>query len=284
MNRRHRFFYPFVALALLAGCIPGEERTARFERKWPATAVNRLEIQEVNGTITVEGNSPGEITLVATVRSRGVEPKPREENQGFFKTELNGDTLVIGTRHRRHHGIQFHLFKRDDVRVDYELRVPPTVALELNTVNGRIATRGIAGEMKATTVNGEVDIEATGSNEVAAKAINGRVQAKFLNDFHGARLTTINGRVIAVLPPTASFLGDFTQVNGDFEAAFPLNIHSHPGSRRVSGEVNGGRYSLKITTVNGDIKIDNGPPPVPPPPAVPEVPPAPPARPSVPRT
>jgi len=55
-----------------------------------------------------------------------------------------------------------------------------------------------------------------------------------------------------------SFSGDFSQVNGDVEAAFPLNIHSHPGSRRVSGEVNGGRYALRITTVNGDIKVDTG--------------------------
>jgi len=64
--------------------------------------------------------------------------------------------------------------------------------------------------------------------------------------------------VTAVLPASASFSGDFSQVNGDVEAAFPLNIHSHPGSRRVSGEVNGGRYSLRITTVNGDIKVDTG--------------------------
>ncbi|HEX9502617.1 MAG TPA: DUF4097 family beta strand repeat-containing protein, partial [Thermoanaerobaculia bacterium] len=122
---------------------------------------------------------------------------------------------------------------------------------------------------------GEVDIEATGLNEVAAKTVNGRVQARFLEDFHGARLGTVNGRVVAILPASASFLGDFTQVNGDFEAAFPLNIHSHPGSRRVSGDVNGGRYALKITTVNGDIKIDNAAPPVPPAP----VPPPPPAKP-----
>ena len=85
----------------------------------------------------------------------------------------------------------------------------------------------------------------------------------------------------ARLPPTASFLGDFTQVNGDFEAAFPLNIHSHPGSRRVSGEVNGGRYTLKISTVNGDITIDNVAPPAAP--LAPPAPPAPPA-PGVPRT
>ncbi len=77
-----------------------------------------------------------------------------------------------------------------------------------------------------------------------------------------------------MLPPSASFTGDFTQVNGDVEAAFPLNIHSHPGSRRVSGEVNGGRYSLHIVTVNGDIKVENG--------GVPPAPPAPPALPAPP--
>jgi len=51
-------------------------------------------------------------------------------------------------------------------------------------------------------------------------------------------------------------------MNGDFEAAFPLNIHSHPGSRRVSGEVNGGRHDLRIVTVNGDINIESTPPTV----------------------
>ena len=86
--------------------------------------------------------------------------------------------------------------------------------------------------------------------------------------------------MVAILPPSASFTGDFTQVNGDFEAAFPLNIHSHPGSRRVSGDVNGGRYALKISTVNGDIKIDNTPPP----PPTPATPPPPAAPASTPRT
>ena len=108
------------------------------------------------------------------------------------------------------------------------------------------------------------------------RSVNGRISAHFMKDFHGASFKTVNGRVVAVLPPNASFTGDFTQVNGDVEAAFPLSIHSHPGSRRVSGEVNGGRYSLHITTVNGDIKVENGGPVVPPTPP----PPAPPASPS----
>jgi hypothetical protein len=251
--------------------VPLEQHTARFEKKWPATTVTRLNIREIDGTISVDGNSPGEVSMVAAIHARGVRPDPKKDYQGYFLTELDGGTLTIRTPHE--HGVHFGWGR--DVRIDYELRVPPSVALELRTVNGRIETRAIAGQTAASTVNGEVDIEATGSNEVAAKTVNGRVQARFLDDFHGARLGTVNGRVIAILPPSASFLGDFTQVNGDFEAAFPLNIHSHPGSRRVSGDVNGGRYALKITTVNGDIKIDNTAPPIPPAP----VPPPPPAKP-----
>jgi len=134
----------------------------------------------------------------------------------------------------------------------------------------------VDGETRATTVNGVVEIETAGTNEVEARAVNGIIRAHFLKDFHGASFKTVNGRVVAVLPPSASFTGDFTQINGDVEAAFPLNIHSHPGSRRVSGEVNGGRYSLRITTVNGDIKLENGGPAAPAPPAPPPAaPPAP---------
>ncbi len=274
MNSHSPVVYSLLAVSLAAGCVPLEERTAHFEKKWPAT-VSRLEVREVNGTISVDGNSPGEISMIAVVHARGVRPNPKEEYQGYFRTDFSGDTLTIRSKSDR--GVHFGWGR--DVRVDYELHVPPSVALQLRTVNGRIETHSIAGETSATTVNGEVDLECTGSNEVAARTVNGRVSAKFLNDFHGAHLGTVNGRVVAILPPNASFMGDFTQVNGDFEAAFPLNIHSHPASRRVSGDINGGRYALKITTVNGDIKVDNVAPPSPSPP-----PPAPPASGAIPRT
>ena len=273
---RRQFLVSLAAVAALATCVPLEERTAHFETKWPITNVTNLEVTEINGTVKVDGDSPNEIRMTATVRARGVHPHPNEPYEGYLRAELDGDTLSIRTHSE--HGMHFSFGR--EVRVDYELHVPPQVALRVVTVNGRITTRGIAGETSARTVNGAMDIEATGSNEVSARSVNGRIQAKFLSDFHGAKLGTVNGRVTAILPPTASFLGDFSQVNGDFEAAFPLNIHSHPGARRVSGEVNGGKYPLKISTVNGDITIDSGLPPPPPPPA----PPTPPAIPSVPRT
>jgi len=258
---------------MLVACVAGERRELTINRTWTADGIHRVHVNEVNGSVNVEAGNSNEITLVAHVRAYE-KPKEKEENQGYFKTEVNGDTLDIGRQ--SHHRIQFiGINFGDDVTVDYSLRVPPALELELKTVNGRIATHAIDGATTAKSVNGEINLENAGSSEVEAGTVNGRVMAKFVRDFQGARLKTVNGRVVAVLPPTASFACDLSQVNGDFEASFPLSIHSHPGSRRVSGDVNGGKYELRISTVNGDIRLENGVPPVPPAPGVQPVPPAP---------
>jgi hypothetical protein len=254
----------------------GEQHSETITRSWPADGIKRVDVNGIDGSVDVTAGTGNEVSLVAHVRSRNFRPDPKKENHGYFVTSLDADTLTIG----RQHGVRIHspffFFTSHDVEINYELRVPPSVDLALTTVNGRVATRGTDGGIQATTVNGSLDVEASGTREVSLHTVNGQVKAHFMKDFQGARFKTVNGNVRAVLPPTASFACVLSQVNGDFEAAFPLTIHSHPGSRRVSGEVNGGRYDLNIVTVNGDIKIENAAPPTPPTaPAPPTPPPAP---------
>jgi hypothetical protein len=198
-----------------------------------------------------------EISLVATARG-DLDLKKGEENDGLFETRLEGDTLRIGRKEQKRGKFKLKipvLFGREEKRIDYVLRVPPSVMLEVMTINGRIVTRGVEGETQATTVNGRIEIETPGVNELRATTVNGRMKATFTRDFQGARFKTVNGGVEAFLPQNASFAVDLSQVNGDFEASFPLSIHSNPGSRRVSGEVNGGKHDLKIVTVNGDVEL-----------------------------
>src|SRR6266568_623573 len=248
MNSQGRKIYSLLALTL-TGCVAGERHVSHVQKSWPSAEIKRIEVREVDGTINVHGGATDKVLLDARIRTFG---KPKDDN---FRSDVEGDTLIIG---RRDHRVHISFFRWNEARIDYDLTVPANVELKLTTVNGRITTRGMAGETAATTVNGSLDLECDGTKEVTARSVNGRIVCTFKKDFQGATFKTVNGRVIAVLPPSASFYGDFTQVNGDFEAAFPLDIHSHPGSRRVSGEVNGGRYPLKISTVNGDITIDNG--------------------------
>lgn len=258
-------------LFLVIGCVAGERRYAVIQRQWPASAIRTVEVDGVDGSLSVEAGAADQVTLVAHIRSFGVEPRPREDNEGFFDTDLSGDTLRIGQRRGRVH-VGFPFLFRRKMEVDYEMRVPQTVALDLKMINGRISSRGVNGATALTTVNGPIEVETGGSNELNARTVNGSVHAKFLTDFRGARLKTVNGGVEALLPSTASFTCDLSQVNGDFEASFPLSIHSHPGSRRVSGQVNGGQFELQITTVNGDVEVQHiapTPPATPKPPAPP---------------
>ena len=259
MNRPNRKLYLLAAATLLvAGCYEREggvsnASRATITRNWPAAGIAVVKVIEVDGNISVEASTNNEISLLATAKG-DLEVKKGEENDGLFETTLIGDTLRIGRKEKERGG--FHFFwEIDDVEIDYVLRVPATVSLAVTTVNGKIATRGVDGDMQARTVNGPIDIETAGTSELQASTVNGRVRAKFTRDFQGARFKTVNGGVTATLPPSASFAVNLSQVNGDFEASFPLSIHSNPGSRRVSGDVNGGAHELKIVTVNGDVEL-----------------------------
>lgn len=264
MNRKtRRLYYLTIASAavmLAAGCGKVDRKSthdsrATITRNWPAEGIREIKVFEVDGSISVEPSAGDEISLLATA-SGALEISKGAENDGLFETTLDGDTLRIGRREKRRDGwdIPF-LFGREDVEIDYVLRVPPSVSLQVSTVDGKIKTRGMAGEMQAVTVNGSIDLETSGTHAVKATTVNGRVKARFTESFQGARFNTVNGGVQAVLPQSASFNVSLSQVNGDFEASFPLSIHSNPGSRRVSGEVNGGEYELRIVTVNGDVEL-----------------------------
>jgi hypothetical protein len=267
MNRSRQALYllPIVLLTAVACGRAEGHSDARSHRKatvtiahtWPASSVNQLRVFEIDGSVKVDAAQTNEISLVATAEG-DLELDQSKPNQGLFETKLEGGTLKIGRREHGRKGFKFNipiLFGRHKQQINYVLRVPPTVSLDISTVNGRITTRGVDGATDVATVNGTIDVETGGTHELQATTVNGRVRAKFTHSFQGARFKTVNGGVEATLPQSASFNVDLSQVNGDFEASFPLSIHSNPGSRRVSGEINGGDHELKITTVNGDVQL-----------------------------
>jgi hypothetical protein len=151
------------AVILAAGCDVRSERRfsnarrATITRNWPATGIAEIKVFEVSGSITVEAAPGNEISLLASAEG-DLDVQKGQENDGLFKTEIVGDTLRIGRKTEKRKGWSF-IWDTDDVEIDYVLKVPPSVALDVSTVNGRIATRGTEGETEASTVNGTIDIE-----------------------------------------------------------------------------------------------------------------------------
>ena len=134
MNRRAHSLYLLLALAAVAcgreGRTGRDTGTVTVNRTWPAAAIRELEVFEIDGSVTVDAVAGNEISLVAKA-SGDLELKPGEENQGLFETSLDGQTLRIGRReHRRSRGFDIDvLFGRDDMEIDYVLRVPASVSL-----------------------------------------------------------------------------------------------------------------------------------------------------------
>ena len=179
--------YLLAAVILATACVPAERHHDRITRTWPADGIKRLDLHEVDGSVDIEGTNNNEISLIADVRERGFHSDPNKENKGYFESRVEGDTLSIGRHGDRH--IHIGWFSRKSIYVDYVIRVPKSVALEVRTVNGR-------------------------------------VKCRFLQAFQGASLKTVNGSVDAELPPNASFACDLSQVNGDFEASFAMSSTS----------------------------------------------------------
>ncbi|HXI11741.1 MAG TPA: DUF4097 family beta strand repeat-containing protein [Thermoanaerobaculia bacterium] len=272
------------ALFLLTSCVVSEKNIATIHRDWPGTEVRKINLREVNGNVTVTPSNDGRVALEATVRYAGVEPTTGE-NRGLFETKVAGDTLRIGSVPTRKVAI---FIRNREVAIDYRLKVPPDTTLDIETVNGKIGVAGVTASTSLDSINGSVSVETAGTSALDARTVNGSVKARFLKDFIGAKVRTVNGPVHIILPADSSFVCDLTQVNGGFESNFPLSIRSSRGNREITSVVNGGKYLLKIKTVNGEVDLtrEGSPSAVEPPEAPPTIesePPLPPPPPVAPR-
>jgi len=145
--------------------------------------------------------------------------------------------------------------RNNDVQVDFTVRVPKGVHLAAHTVNGGVDARGIQADVSAHSVNGKIVVDAKGN--VQAHTVNGGITAAMgdtswtgTREFH-----TVNGGIIVELPATASTDFQATTVNGHIESDFPIMVRGKIDSRRLSGTLGSGGRELKLTTVNGSIKI-----------------------------
>ncbi len=113
--------------------------------------------------------------------------------------------------------------------------VDVTAAAHLETVNGPINARGLGGEVKASTVNGGVDI--------ALAALTGDVNVE-----------TTNGGVTVRLPADAKAVLLGRTTNGGLSVDRGLSVEEVERSRRrLEVKLNGGGRRVEAETTNGGI-------------------------------
>jgi DUF4097 and DUF4098 domain-containing protein YvlB len=249
-----------VAALLVIGCLPSVDAQADFQWHGRIPAGQRIEIKGVNGDIHASQAGGSEVEVSATRSARrsnptevrvevvqhdggvticAVYPSPagREANRcepgaGGRSTTRNNDTVVR-----------------------FEVHVPAGVNFVGRTVNGEVAGESLQGDAEGYTVNGSVNLSTTGV--ALANTVNGSINASMGRaDWPGdASFHTVNGGIALTVPSVLNAELRATTVNGDITTDFPVTVTGSFNRRRLDGTIGSGGHELRLSTVNGSIKL-----------------------------
>src|SRR6266404_5697550 len=169
MKLRKMVIPAMVLVCVLAvAAVPGFAISKEFNQSYPLQAGGTFELQNVNGTVEVQGWDR-DVVEVHAVKTAKV--KESDLERVSIEVHSNSAGVSIATRYPQNEGVE--------VAVEYTIHVPRGAKLEnLGTVNGNIEVYGADSTVKARTTNGNVRLELShvhGMNETVAETTNGSV-------------------------------------------------------------------------------------------------------------
>lgn len=180
-----------------------------------------------------------------------------------------------------------------NARVEYQIWIPKTCTVELESVSGsiqmadhqnRVYAKTVSGSIKLNNIMGNVELKAVSGNISAAK-ISGEIRAGSVSgslifrdckgsfpDLHSTSgsivaelaaidedasdmsLNTVSGDINLKLPGDASFGLDIKTVSGEISTKFKVLVESVK-KNQLQGEVGVGGINIELRTISGDISL-----------------------------
>lgn len=200
-----------------------------------------------NGGIKVEGWDRDEIRLLVKVRVWAKSQRAAREIADEI-TIVTGD--VIRAKGPKQRG------KRRGWSVSYRLMVPNKTDLELETVNGGISVRDVAGAIRFSAVNGGIDLSSVGG-DVRGHTTNGGITVRLHGDRwkgEGLDVNTTNGGVTVAVPEDYSADLVTGTVNGSIRLDFPVMVQGKIG-KQLRTTLGDGGPRVRIKTTNGGVRL-----------------------------
>lgn len=218
-----------------------------FQRTYPLTAGGNFVLENVNGSVQVEGWDRDEVEVRAVKTSQN---DPRDLAQVKIEVESKPGQVAVHTLYPKGEGAQ--------VAVEYHIHVPYRVLLgSVGTVNGSVMVRGIEGSGELRSVNGNVEVT-NSSGRFNAKTTNGdlRLELRELMDGGPMDIETVNGSVVLGLPSNARANLKALSMNGDVYSELPVTSTTAPAAKRgFRAKMGVGGGDISVHTVNGGIRL-----------------------------
>lgn len=204
-----------------------------------------------NGGITVDAHDGPAIEVRARVQAWAPTEARAREIARQVRIETDGTLRAYGPDD----------LDRSGWAVNWHVRVPRRTALDLETHNGPINVRGVAGRIQMEAHNGPLNLVGL-SGEVRGRTRNGPLNVTLSGTrWTGAGLDveTTNGPVNLQIPRNYSAELETGTVNGpmnlDLEQPIPVRGRI---TRRLRTTLGNGGPPVRAVTTNGPVVLENG--------------------------
>jgi len=251
----------FILSAVIPGLALAGDTTDKIETNIPFDPGGYLYLKNRNGDISISSWNEDKVLITAykTVHFSRDHEADKVLREIEIEIQQKDDELEIITRGpEQDSGFFGKLLNGDRISytVDYELRVPERIDLNLQTANGNIDIRAIEGRLKLETTNGSIEAEGV-DGPVKCQTTNGSIRIDFndVPDEDKMSFVTINGSIRLLLPDYFGGQIDAKTINGNIESDFPIKVDRSWFQKHFHGQVNQGNCSLYCSTVNGNIDL-----------------------------
>jgi hypothetical protein len=241
---------------LAAGCelaMAREQATAEWTKSYPLAAGGRLEIDNVNGRIDVQGWDGPTVDVRAERLGKGATPEEAKRmlDRIQIAEEISGSRIKLQTK-----VTTTTSWLGGGTEVRYFVKVPAGAEIDVETVNGGIEITGVRGRVIAETTNGGVTARRI-AGPIDASTTNGGVDVDVEAVMEpGIDLECTNGGISLRLPRDAKATLAAHITNGGIHADnLPIELDGEATRRRLQGRLNGGGPRIDLDGTNGGIRI-----------------------------
>ena len=236
----------------------GQELREEFHQTYPLSATGRVSLENINGGVQIKVWDRAAVQVDAVKRAY----KQHRLAEAQIQVNATEESIRISTEYPQ--GNQ--TFRGDERRydnpaiVEYIVTVPRKAMLEsVELVNGSLDIDGVEGSVKASSINGRVHARGL-SSDVRLSTINGQLQATFtqLDESKPITLGSVNGNVTMIIPSNSNAAIRASTVHGDISSDFNLKVkHGQYVGHSMDGQIGSGGPKIKLSNVNGSIRVSH---------------------------
>jgi DUF4097 and DUF4098 domain-containing protein YvlB len=145
--------------------------------------------------------------------------------------------------------------RNNDVSVEFTIRLPSGVKVDVSTVNGSLEISGASSTVEAHTVNGKV-VAASSGGPVNAGTVNGDIEVRMGTiGAEDLEFGTVNGSIVVYVPDDLNADVDMRTVNGAVESDFPMTVSGKINPRHIRATIGRGGRRIQFRTINGSVEL-----------------------------